>query len=87
MQQIYTNVTKVMVDTKSNSQLLYLPLDKLMQQSAPAPAAGAEAAGSSGEASRAKNDSQSPIPGDLGVRAQREADIREAIRNRDRGAR
>lgn len=87
MQQIYTNVTKVMVDTKSNSQLLYLPLDKLMQQSVPAPAGSGEAAGSSGEAARAKNDSQSPIPGDMGVRAQREADIRESIRNRDRGAR
>lgn len=31
MQQIYSNVTKVLVDSKQNSQLLYLPLDKLMQ--------------------------------------------------------
>jgi membrane protease subunit HflK len=34
MQEVYTNVTKVLVDTKSGSNLLYLPLDKLMQQSA-----------------------------------------------------
>lgn len=40
MQQVYSNVTKVMVDSKSGSNLLYLPLDKLLQQSgAPAPAA------------------------------------------------
>jgi modulator of FtsH protease HflK len=31
MQQIYSSVTKVLVDSKQNSQLLYLPLDKLMQ--------------------------------------------------------
>ncbi|MDQ6679374.1 MAG: FtsH protease activity modulator HflK, partial [Pseudomonadota bacterium] len=34
MQQIYSNVSKVMVDSRSNSNLLYLPLDKLMQQAA-----------------------------------------------------
>ena len=32
MQQVYSNVTKVMVDSKSGSNLLYLPLDKLLQQ-------------------------------------------------------
>ncbi len=32
MQQVYTNVSKVMVDTRNNSNLLYLPLDKLLQQ-------------------------------------------------------
>ena len=31
MQQIYSSVTKVMVDSKQGSNLLYLPLDKLMQ--------------------------------------------------------
>jgi len=39
MQQIYANVTKVMVDSRSGSNLLYLPLDRLLQQ-------GASAAGS-----------------------------------------
>lgn len=34
MQQIYGNVTKVMVDSKQGNNLLYLPLDKLMQMSA-----------------------------------------------------
>ncbi|MBX3587256.1 MAG: FtsH protease activity modulator HflK [Ramlibacter sp.] len=32
MQQIYGNVTKVLIDSKQGSNLLYLPLDKLMQQ-------------------------------------------------------
>ena len=34
MTQVYSNVSKVLVDTRSNSNLLYLPLDKLIQQTA-----------------------------------------------------
>ena len=30
MQQIYSNVTKVLVDSKQGSNLLYLPLDKIL---------------------------------------------------------
>jgi len=48
MQQIFSNTTKVMVDAKSGNNLLYLPLDKLIQQTdsaaakpATAPAAAA----------------------------------------------
>ena len=43
MQQVFGNVSKIMVDSRSGSNLLYLPLDKLMQQAgatvaaAPAP--------------------------------------------------
>jgi len=44
MQQIYTNTTKVLVDSKQGSNLLYLPLDKLMQMSGQNPA-GAPADG------------------------------------------
>ena len=33
MRQVYSNVSKVLVDTRNNSNLLYLPLDKLLQQS------------------------------------------------------
>jgi membrane protease subunit HflK len=32
MQQVYSNVTKVLMNSHGNSNLLYLPLDKLMQQ-------------------------------------------------------
>ncbi len=42
MQQVYSNVSKVMIDTRNNANLLYLPLDKLLQQTgATAPPAGA----------------------------------------------
>ena len=34
MQQVYSNVTKVMVDSKQGSNLMYLPLDKVLQMSA-----------------------------------------------------
>jgi modulator of FtsH protease HflK len=34
MQQIYSNVTKVLVDSRQGSNLLYMPLDKIMQLSA-----------------------------------------------------
>jgi modulator of FtsH protease HflK len=40
MQTVYSNVSKVMVESRSGSNLLYLPLDRLMQQAGiPAPAA------------------------------------------------
>ncbi len=50
MQQVYSNVTKVLVDSRQGSNLLYLPLDKIMQQVAQggvaaAPDAAAQANG------------------------------------------
>jgi membrane protease subunit HflK len=44
MQQIFASTTKLLVDTHNSAQLLYLPLDRLMQQSA-APEAPAHAPG------------------------------------------
>lgn len=45
MQQVFSNVSKVMVDSRSGSNLLYLPLDKLIQQAAPGGSGGASVAG------------------------------------------
>ncbi len=45
MQQIYSNVSKVMVDSRQGSNLLYLPLDKIMQSSAHAGEPALAAAG------------------------------------------
>ena len=69
MQQIYANVTKVLIDTRQQSNLLYLPLDKIMQQvsqgaSASAGAAAATtpasaAAGASGADARSRDDLRS----------------------------
>ncbi|HET9821951.1 MAG TPA: FtsH protease activity modulator HflK [Burkholderiaceae bacterium] len=48
MQSVYANVSKVMVESRNGSNLLYLPLDRLIQQAAPggaaAPAPAAAAA-------------------------------------------
>lgn len=40
MQQIYSNVTKVLVDSRQGSNLLYLPLDKILQMGASAGESG-----------------------------------------------
>lgn len=48
MQEIYSNVTKVFVDNRNNSNLLFLPLDKILQSAgaqAQAPAAAASLPG------------------------------------------
>lgn len=49
MRDVYSNVSKVMVDVRGNSNLLYLPLDKIMQ-AAGAPTAAAQAAPAAGPA-------------------------------------
>ena len=46
MQQVYSNVTKVLVESRQGSNLLYLPLDKLMQATAAAKTTTVEPGGS-----------------------------------------
>ena len=66
MQQVYSNVSKVMVDSRANSNLLYLPLDKLMQQAGavaaapatPAPPAAGDPAAASGSVDIRSRDGQ-----------------------------
>jgi len=43
MQQVYGNVSKVLIDSRNNSNLLYLPLDKLMQAAGATAVPGAAA--------------------------------------------
>lgn len=73
MQQVYANVSKVMVDSRNGSNLLYLPLDKLMQ------AAGASTAGA---AVPAPAESAAPVGS-----AAPDARSRDGQRTRDRDAR
>jgi len=40
MQQVLTNTSKIIIDQKSGSNLLYLPLDKIIQMSGAGPGAG-----------------------------------------------
>ena len=62
MQSVVGNTSKIMMDQKAGGSLLYLPLDKLIQQSSAA--AGATAAGASGavEATPARPQASAPAP-------------------------
>ncbi|TSE31799.1 Modulator of FtsH protease HflK [Tepidimonas thermarum] len=62
MQQVYANVTKVMIDTRQQSSLLYLLLDKIMQQVSASAAASASPAplGSMGAAPAGGSPSADP---------------------------
>jgi len=53
MQQVYTNVTKVLVESRQGSNLLYLPLDKIMQMTAQGGAAADASLPGNGPASAA----------------------------------
>jgi len=78
MRSLYSNVTKVMIDTKGNSNLLYLPLDKLVAQTAAAAApAGAPAA--------AAAPAPEPQPGAIGNTI--DSRSRENQRSRERESR
>jgi membrane protease subunit HflK len=78
MQQIYSNVTKVVVDSKQGSNLLYLPLDKIMQMGASASETGA------GSSAAAVNPPAHPV---LPSAAINDARSREAARTRERESR
>lgn len=81
MQQVYSNVTKVMVDSRQGSNLLYLPLDKLLQQSSgngQSASAAAPAAASSQPAEPA-----APLASGNAV----DPRSRDGMRTRDRDAR
>ena len=63
MQQVYTNTSKVMVDAKGQGNLLYLPLDKLIQAAGASTAAQGAANGDAGASAQGGNRVQS-IPND-----------------------
>ncbi len=80
MQQIYSNVTKVMVDSRQGSNLLYLPLDKIIQQSG---ANGLPAAAMPQAASQPAESAPPPLASGNAV----DARSRDGLRTRDRDAR
>ncbi|BCF88126.1 MULTISPECIES: FtsH protease activity modulator HflK [Paraburkholderia] len=67
MQQIYSNTTKVFVDSKSGSNVLYLPLDKLVEQTrqrvADSAAAGSAPAAQGAPAAQNAQGAQAAAPG------------------------
>ena len=78
MQQIYSNVTKLVVDSRQGSNLLYLPLDKILQQS------GATTSASSGDAT---GGGASNAGGQGGSNTTLDIRGRDAARSRDRESR
>ncbi len=76
MQRVLSSASKVVIDQKANSNLLFLPLDKLLQ----AGPVGPDSAAGRGSAPEALIAPQ-PTPGDTSVRT------RDAFRSRDREAR
>lgn len=84
MQQIYSNVNKVVVDSRQGSNMLYLPLDKIMQMTAQGGVAEAAppVTGSSGGQSAAPASAPStPATPSTDARS------RDALRTRDRETR
>ncbi len=83
MRDIYASTQKVLVDTRSGSNLLYLPLDKLVERSAPgaaaAPSTPAAAAASSLAAPQTGAAQQPAAPA---ANASRDIDPRAAFRMR-----
>jgi membrane protease subunit HflK len=75
LQQILSSTSKILVDTKASGNLLYLPLDKLMQQAG----AGAGAAAEMQAPPRAAPEQS--LPADAGARS------RDSLRSRERGER
>ena len=87
MQQIYASTSKVMVDAKGQGNLLYLPLDKLMQ-AAGAATATPDSVGSSSEMP-AQVRSGPVISNDTPPQVVDKTDLRsrDALRSRDREVR
>ncbi|OFA04923.1 modulator of FtsH protease HflK [Duganella sp. HH101] len=85
MQQIFTSASKVMVDAKSGSNLLYLPLDKLIAQAAATDSAAAAARAAAQAA--AMPPSTTTLPADVmpqvEVSRQRDSRARDALRERE----
>ncbi len=95
MQQVYSNTSKVLIDAKGQGNLLYLPLDKLMQAAAAVPATSANTdAASVSTAARAAAPLSSEAPPQVerlpqvGDKAYSSSSSRDAsLRSRDREGR
>ncbi len=88
MQQILSSTTKVIADSKGQGNLLYLPLDKLMQQSAAgAPAAAPTTPGAAPMPPEAGTALKTPAPEPAPVPETGPRSRDSGLRNRERGER
>ncbi|MDR1709503.1 MAG: FtsH protease activity modulator HflK [Candidatus Accumulibacter sp.] len=85
MQQVYSHTAKVVVDAKGQGNLLYLPLDKLMQAAGAALPASGAALADSPPASAPRTPGGTPNDSLLYERGDMRS--RDALRSRDREAR
>lgn len=84
MQQILSSTTKVLVDSKQGQQLLYLPLDKLMQLSRPAGADAGAQTPAQAPASTPAAAPSAPVQSETPANVQGQARARDTMRSRDR---
>ncbi|MBS3916759.1 MAG: FtsH protease activity modulator HflK [Sulfuritalea sp.] len=82
VQQVLTNTSKIMLDTKGSGNLLYLPLDKLMQAAA-VPAAAATGGEPTAMPLRSMPNLSAEVPPQLDSATR----SREGLRSRERGER
>jgi len=95
MQQVYANTSKVMVDAKGQGNLLYLPLDKLMQAAGaamPAQTPGTQEAQVSARGATPQVSNETPPQLEKPIQAERGGAYsiqrdRDALRSRDREVR
>jgi modulator of FtsH protease HflK len=92
MQQIYSNTSKVMVDAKGQGNLLYLPLDKLMQASAGQVAVEASSTapvitGVPPQAVTSTSSQAQQVPDRANPLERSDARTRDGLRSRERGER
>ena len=85
MQEIYTGVTKVLVESRQGSSLLYLPLDKIIQQVSAA--SGNDASPPAGGSASGVSSAPTPTPSAGERPAGSDARTRDGSRNRDRESR
>jgi modulator of FtsH protease HflK len=77
MQQIYSNTTKILVDSRAGNNLLYLPLDKIMQTSnSSTETIASPSANATALAPNVVAPAASPMPAPAGTRTSRERDGR-----------
>jgi membrane protease subunit HflK len=88
MQQVYSNTSKVMIDAKGQGNLLYLPLDKLMQAAGAATAAPTSLDSPVQPTARANAQASSEAPPQMDTSLNNNTSRREpSLRSRERESR
>ena len=87
MQQVMTSTSKIMVDAKGGNNMLFLPLDKIMQAAGAVVAPGASTMAPEAAAARPAQAASNEVPPQLEKQDAHAPRTREALRSRERGER